>query len=65
MQTPEFQHELTNLYREEEKVVDFIKSLSQQPIPDDISLHRLRRRHQFLKNEICKLRNEVLSDIIA
>lgn len=65
MQTPECQHELTSLYHEEGLIEDSIKVLLQQPIPDALSIQRLKRRHQFLKNEISKLRDWVIPNIIA
>jgi len=56
---------LKSLQAEHRDMDDAILALSQRAVPDMIQIQRLKKRKLQLRDEIMKLENSILPDIIA
>jgi hypothetical protein len=59
------QHKLDKLKLEHRQLDEKIAEISQQPIPDDIQIHRLKKQKLLIKDQIKKIEALLLPDIIA
>ncbi|QUS35749.1 YdcH family protein [Falsirhodobacter algicola] len=53
------------LRREHRDLDDAILALEQQPLPDPLQLRRLKKRKLSLKDEIVRIEDQLIPDIIA
>ncbi|MGD9637893.1 MAG: YdcH family protein [Alphaproteobacteria bacterium] len=56
---------LVELKTEHRDLDDIINNLVREPSFDQIQLHRLKKRKLFIKDQISKIENNMLPDIIA
>lgn len=64
-QQDELKERLEELKAEHRDLDDAILALSQRAVPDMIQIQRLKKRKLFLRDEIAKLENNLVPDIIA
>jgi len=56
---------LAHMKSEHRDLDDAILALSQRGVPDMVQLQRLKKRKLILRDEIMKIENKLLPDIIA
>jgi hypothetical protein len=56
---------LAQLKAEHRDLDDAIQALSQRAVPDMIQLQRLKKKKLLLRDEILKIENRLMPDIIA
>ncbi len=56
---------LAHMKAEHRDLDDAIQALSQRAVPDMIQIQRLKKRKLVLRDEIAKVENKLLPDIIA
>ncbi len=64
-QQDELKERLEGLKAEHRDLDDAILALSQRAVPDMIQIQRLKKRKLFLRDEISKLENNLVPNIIA
>lgn len=57
--------QLTELQQEHADLDASIEALGLMPVPDQMMIARLKRKKLLLRDEIVKIRNQILPDIIA
>ena len=66
MANPEKLRQLLKQLKNEHRLLDIkIQTLMNSPIINSIEMQKLKRRKLILKDEIAKIENELLPDIIA
>jgi hypothetical protein len=60
-----FKERLAHLKAEHRDLDDAIQALSQRSVPDMIQIQRLKKKKLSLRDEINKIENKLLPDIIA
>jgi len=61
----EIEQRLRELEVEHGDLDDIIDRLSENPVQDQLQLRRLKKRKLFLKDQIARLRDRLIPDIIA
>lgn len=61
----ELQHKLDKLKKEDRQLTDEITYLSLGGAPNDVQIHRLRKRRILIKDQIQKIDALLVPDIIA
>ncbi|MGE4281030.1 MAG: YdcH family protein [Magnetospirillum sp.] len=61
----EIRRELAELLSEHRDLDDVINRISADPLQDQLQLQRLKKRKLSLKDQITKLENQLIPDIIA
>ena len=56
---------LATLREEHQDLGDAVAALEERPLPDMLQIARLKRRKLFLKDEIVRLEDQLMPDIIA
>lgn len=61
----EIRRQLAELLSEHRDLDDVINRISADPLQDQLQLQRLKKRKLYLKDQITKLENQLIPDIIA
>ena len=61
----EIEQRLRELEVEHGDLDDIIDRLSENPVQDQLQLRRLKKRKLFLKDQIARLRDRLIPDILA
>lgn len=63
--TEEIRRQLAELQSEHRDLDDVIDRIAADPLQDQLQLQRLKKRKLVLKDQITKLENQLIPDIIA
>ena len=63
--TEEIRRQLAELQTEHRDLDDVINRIAADPLQDQLQLQRLKKRKLSLKDQISKLENQLIPDIIA
>ncbi len=56
---------MNNLLTEHRDLDEIIEKLMQDPVSDQLQIQRLKKRKLYLKDELGRIREKILPDIIA
>jgi hypothetical protein len=61
----DIEHRITELEVEHSDLNDIIARLAETPTQDQLQLRRLKKRKLFLKDQLARLRDRLIPDILA
>jgi hypothetical protein len=61
----EIEHRIAELEVEHGDLDDVIARLSESPMQDQLQLRRMKKRKLFLKDQLARLRDRLIPDILA
>jgi hypothetical protein len=61
----DIEHRITELEVEHRDLNDIIARLAETPTQDQLQLRRLKKRKLFLKDQLARLRDRLIPDILA